>query len=189
MHYSSHMARNPASGRERDTALLVDAAIALFGERGPDAVSLREVAAAAGVNYGLIHQYVGTKDDLLRLALRRVSSDSADRFSSDPVPDTVDRLVGRQGASPSLRLLAWAILMGRSADELMGRSVGLPALAARVGTGDDEARAAVVVAMSLLFGWQLFGDYLTAVIDLPPAAREGAARTVRDEVRRLLGVT
>ena len=182
------MASNPASSRARDTALLVDAAIELFGERGPDAVTLREVAAAAGVNYGLIHQYVGTKDDLLRLALRRVSSDSAERFSADPVTDTIDRLVGREGASASLRLLAWAILMGRSADELMGRSVGLPALAARLGTDDDEARAAVVLAMSLLFGWQLFGDYLTGAIGLPPASRAESAATVRDEVRRLLGV-
>lgn len=181
------MASTPASSRDRDIARLVDAAIELFGDRGPDAVSLREVASAAGVNYGLIHQYVGTKDDLLRLALRRVSAESAERFAADPVPTTVDRLVGREGASASLRLLAWAILMGRSADDLMGRSLGLPALASRLDADEDDARSAVVLAMSLLFGWQLFGDYLTSSIDLSPDGRDASAAAVRDEVRRLLG--
>ena len=58
------------SARERTTEALVAAAMRLFGERGPGAVSLREVAAEAGVNYGLIHQYVGTKDDLLALVIK-----------------------------------------------------------------------------------------------------------------------
>ena len=45
----------------------------LFAARGPSAVSLREIAAHAGVNFGLIHQYIGTKDNLLRLAFQRAS--------------------------------------------------------------------------------------------------------------------
>jgi AcrR family transcriptional regulator len=56
----------------------VEAAIELFSRRGPDAVLLREVATAAGVNYGLIYQYIGTKDDLLRLAFRSVSENTAE---------------------------------------------------------------------------------------------------------------
>src|SRR5437762_7377291 len=68
-------------GREEVIRRLVAAAATLFAEDGPDGVSLRQVAAKAGVNYGLIHQYVGTKDDLLRLVFRSVSESAAGRFA------------------------------------------------------------------------------------------------------------
>jgi TetR/AcrR family transcriptional regulator, regulator of cefoperazone and chloramphenicol sensitivity len=44
--------------------LLRDTALTLFAERGPDAVSLRDVAAAAGVSPGLIVHHFGTKKAL-----------------------------------------------------------------------------------------------------------------------------
>ena len=69
-----------SQARARVIGRLVAAARPLFASRGPSAVSLREVAAAAGVNYGLIYQYVGTKDDLLRSAgsmLRTLDRDVA----------------------------------------------------------------------------------------------------------------
>src|SRR5688500_11297880 len=43
----------------------------LFVERGPAAVSLRDISAEAGVNLGLIHRYVGGKDDVVALVLDR----------------------------------------------------------------------------------------------------------------------
>ena len=180
------MASTSARSRDRDTARLVDAAIDLFGARGPDAVSLREVAAAAGVNYGLIHQYVGSKDDLVRLAIGKVSADAAARFSADPLDATVDRLV-RPGPPPAtLRLLAWSLLVGRGAEDLVGRSLGLQALARRLDDEDDAARTAVVLAMSLLFGWRLFGSYLTESIGLGDDAAAATTDVVRAEVLRLL---
>lgn len=44
---------------------LLAAALELFAERGPAAVSLREVAARAGTNLGLIHRHIGSKRDLV----------------------------------------------------------------------------------------------------------------------------
>ena len=44
---------------------ILRAAAELMAERSPSSVSLREVAARAGVNYGLIHRHYGTKDRLL----------------------------------------------------------------------------------------------------------------------------
>lgn len=41
------------------------AAMELMGSKGPAKVSLREIAAQADVNYGLIHRHFGTKDALL----------------------------------------------------------------------------------------------------------------------------
>ena len=165
------------SAKDRVVHALVEAAIELFGTRGPDAVSLREIAAKAQVNYGLIHHYVGTKDDLISLALRTVSAQSTERFATDDPLDTIHRLVESDPASPSLRLLAWSLLQGRKADDLVGRSQALAALAAQVANTATtvESRQRVVVLMSLLLGWQLFGDYLTESLDLGNDARSSTA--------------
>src|SRR5207248_8155711 len=57
-------------GRDEVVAAVIEAATALFAERGPAAVSLREVAQAADVNLGLIHRHIGSKADLLAAVLR-----------------------------------------------------------------------------------------------------------------------
>src|SRR6185312_146640 len=87
--YASQMAKEmstatstAALGRDEVIRRLVAAAVELFAKEGPDGVALRQVASAAGVNYGLIHQYIGTKDDLLRLVVRSVSEQAAERLST-----------------------------------------------------------------------------------------------------------
>src|SRR3712207_4692738 len=58
-----------AGARRRDKAAtkqaLLDAAVEEFARRGYDAATTREVAAAAGVNEGLIQRYFGGKQGLL----------------------------------------------------------------------------------------------------------------------------
>ncbi len=53
---------------------LLRTATALFADRGVGRVSVREVAGAAGVNVGLVHRYVGTKDELVRATVRWAST-------------------------------------------------------------------------------------------------------------------
>ena len=157
---------------------LLDAATALFGARGPDAVSLREVAAEAGVNYGLIHQYVGSKDDLLRLVCRSVSEQTAAGFAEAADLDAVlDRLSGAApGPSPYTTMLTWALLQGHDAAELLGRSPALSALAERLGHGDEpdhEVSVRIVGAMSLVLGWKLYGPFLRRGVGLGARRRTG----------------
>ena len=57
-------------GRDEVVAAVIDAATTLFAERGPAAVSLREIAQSAGVNLGLIHRHIGSKTDLLIAVLK-----------------------------------------------------------------------------------------------------------------------
>jgi AcrR family transcriptional regulator len=54
------------SARDR----LLDEAMRLFSDRGFDAVTTREICAAAGVNPGAIHYHFGDKDGLYREVLR-----------------------------------------------------------------------------------------------------------------------
>lgn len=52
---------------ERDTtarAQIRDCALKLFGERGPDAVTVRDIAACAGVSPGLVLHHFGSKQGL-----------------------------------------------------------------------------------------------------------------------------
>jgi AcrR family transcriptional regulator len=52
---------------------LVDALIELLGQRSVAAISVRDVAAHAGVNHGLVHRYFGSKEALVRAAVERIS--------------------------------------------------------------------------------------------------------------------
>jgi len=61
----------PARGRTEVRNALLDAAAALFAARGVAAVSVRDVAAHAGVNHGLVHRHFGSKHALFTAVLDR----------------------------------------------------------------------------------------------------------------------
>jgi AcrR family transcriptional regulator len=50
---------------------IIDAALALFGERGFAATRLEDVAVRAGVSKGTVYLYFPTKEDLFRAVLRQ----------------------------------------------------------------------------------------------------------------------
>jgi AcrR family transcriptional regulator len=66
------------SGRER----LIEAAVRLFGRDGFDATSVRAVADEAGVSWGLIRFYFGSKEGLLEAAEERVVEGYLDRVAA-----------------------------------------------------------------------------------------------------------
>ena len=57
----------PAETRER----VLEVAERLFAERGLDAVSIRDIIAAAGANLGAINYHFGTKDGLIEAVFER----------------------------------------------------------------------------------------------------------------------
>ena len=55
----------PAQGkRERAKQRLLEAALAVFGEKGPKAATVREIAKAAGQNVAAIEYHFGGKENL-----------------------------------------------------------------------------------------------------------------------------
>lgn len=60
----------PRGSAEVTRQQVLAAARELFAARGVEAVSVREIAAAAGVNHALVHRYCGTKDEMVREILR-----------------------------------------------------------------------------------------------------------------------
>jgi AcrR family transcriptional regulator len=76
--------------KQRRQRSLIDAANAVFAERGYDAATTREVAERAGCSEGLIHRYFGGKRGLLLAVMESKASAVTAEFSSAlPDRDTV----------------------------------------------------------------------------------------------------
>lgn len=97
--------RHTSQGEERKQQL-VDAAVALFAERGYPATRIADICERAGVAKGLFYWYFPTKHDLfeelvrtMRRRLRR-----AQAAAMDPEADPITRL--RQGTEASVRFIA-----------------------------------------------------------------------------------
>lgn len=104
-------ATRSAERRESRRGALVDAAFAVFMEKGVAASSVDDIVAAAGVAKGTFYLYFQTKDDAINAVAERVV---------DGVARTVETAAATPGLSPVERLLT------------LGRAVG------HVGTEPNE---------------------------------------------------
>ncbi len=177
-------------GRDAVQESILGAAAELFAERGPAAVSLREIAGCAGVNYGLVHRHFGTKDALLRRVLRREANELVQAIAADArngVPMAVtltrhDRLV---------RSLARAALDGVDLGAVWSerpeaaRLVDL--LAGRGGGSTRERRMTAAAAAALVLGWALLENTLLATFGLADLDRAEARRLLERHIARLQG--
>lgn len=84
----------------RNRALILDAARRLIAERGPDAVSTDDIAAAAGVGKGTVFRRFGSRAGLMLVLLDEDEQDHQQAFMFGPPP------LG-PGAAPLDRLLAY----------------------------------------------------------------------------------
>ncbi len=150
----------PAGPDEVRRAVL-DAAAELFAARGVDAVSLRDVAAAAGVNLSLIRRYVGTRDDLVVTVFHHVSEQLAEAVESHPLEG--------QGFSPDtvmgqwVRIAASLAISGRRlepGDEVNPVLAMSETLRTGYGLADDAARVRAAQIVATALGWRIFESYL-----------------------------
>lgn len=136
-------------------------AIVLFAEVGIGAVSVRQVADAAGVNAGLVHRYIGTKDDLVREVVQWASR-NASRLDADGDTGAGTRL------GPYERMLAHLSLEGYDLAELdldfpLTRNLVSDMVAA--GYPDREARLRAVCSLALS-AWGLLAPLAVLAAEL-----------------------
>lgn len=146
---------------------IAEAGHRLFLERSPSAVSVREIATEANVNLGLIHRYVGSKDDVIALVLRRHTARARTAISEiapDDLLRQVAEVVVRHPATG--RLIGGMILDGVDVAELKGE---FPLLESLRGDG-GEVGAALTYALAL--GWEVFGPSLLAATGARPEPDE-----------------
>jgi TetR/AcrR family transcriptional regulator, repressor for neighboring sulfatase len=176
--------RRPAgspSGPDQVRRAVLDAAVALFAQRGVDAVSLRDIAAAADVHVALIIRYIGHREELVAEVFRHVSDQLARAVEENPL--------ATQGFSPDTMMGKWAriaaalVISGRSLESRRDFNPVVTmaqTLMARYGMADEAARlrAAQIVAAAL--GWRIFEAYLVEAAGLDDVPLE----TLRDELAR-----
>ncbi len=158
------------TGRSEVEDALIEAAIDLIADRGPDAISGRDIARRAGVNYGLLHHYFGPKKAIINAALARlresfiadyIESDDGDHLS--PILDLPTRTIR---AFAFAELSRSGIVTRDEEFPILRRELAAMAdqLDAEPGDPDVQSRAAVWIAAQL--GWIVFEDALVGALTL-----------------------
>jgi AcrR family transcriptional regulator len=159
---------------ERSRQQILDAATGLVAERGPDAVTLAQVAVAAGVTRGLVGHYFGSHRGLVREVLRaedarhraRVRAQVADDAGVPYADRMLDVVFATLDDERYLRLWAWSALHPEhgalASDGLAGIAdmveAGLrAALPADRVPSRDRIEAVLLLGMSGAYGYALGG--------------------------------
>lgn len=180
----------PPSAKQLVSDSLLDAAERLFGQRGPNAVTLRDIAAEAGVNFGLLYQYLGTRANLLQAVFERVSERASPALADAPdFAAAIALMRSAHSEEAYARMLAWALLEGhplpvehrdrpatvalfrhaRAALAVGGRTDDGQPDDNATGNGDpDDIACRTLLALVFAFhlGWRLFGPHYLQVFDL-----------------------
>jgi AcrR family transcriptional regulator len=179
-------------GREETKRAVMEAAAELFADRSPSRVTIREIAAKAGVNHALVHRHFGTKKELLRAVIQRGTLEYSERINEINDPAEAFRAGFLFGAEddPAAATLARAVLDG----SLRGRPErAFPGMARHIALLDgaiDATGAAprhavrVIAACAFAFmgGWFILEDWLVPAAGLS----DRDVTQVRDEVANLL---
>ena len=182
-------------GRDEVMASLMDAARDLFAERGPASVSVRDIAARARVNHGLIFRHFGSKEALLKAVMRReaLAFSTAAGDPKDPVA-SVQRLFEENiRREQFIRILAFSILSGTPIQDLYSEEGALGILL--TGVRDQappqspptplsgiDPRVSVAAASAFMKGWLLFEPWVLQAVG---AVGEDVS-VIRKDVGRLL---
>ncbi|MFD0391534.1 TetR/AcrR family transcriptional regulator [Tistrella bauzanensis] len=141
------------------------AADALFAEKGPNAVTVREIAARAEVNHGLVHRHFGSKEALLDAVLdRHMAAFKTALRSAGTIDEAIPVLQAVQQDRPGFaRMMAFLILERRATEDFTRPAGGTADLADIIRSGgpadDDAARAAAAMVTAFSLGWTLFRDF------------------------------
>ncbi|MGH8979358.1 MAG: TetR/AcrR family transcriptional regulator, partial [Acidimicrobiia bacterium] len=158
----------------------------LFAAAGPSHVSVRQIAARAGVNHGLVHYYFGSKDALLAAVLDACADAVAREL--DRADDVTSLMQPGSAVARHARILAHVILDAGDPAAIQHDFPAQRLLVDRFGArghSKAEARARAAQVSALVLGWELFGGFLATASGLPATATQRAAG-LDDAIRRLI---
>jgi len=194
-HEGARPAGTHASKDRREGILTV--AERLFAERGYEHVSVRDVAAAAGVTHPLIYYHWGSKRELLAAVLERNQERVRGLVAGQTDPrETTLAIITSYLAEGRLYLLIMArsFLGGMPVTDWPG---GYPGLEAAISvlraagpvddpTWDEEVRGVVSLVTAMLCGWVLMGEEIMDAAKVRPPQRERAPERLLAAIDALL---
>lgn len=178
---------------------ILAAARELFAARGVDGVSVREIAAKAGVNHALVHRYFGAKSDMVAAILRAEAA--ALSSMGPPHAETDASLASLRSAldyvltdgRTSLLLLIRAEIDGLAPERLLDGAPSRPlaTLQAWLGAHGAATAGAEPRTLAMVLGAAVMG---LAALQPMLSAGAGLGDEDPDEVRRrcvdaLVGIT
>jgi AcrR family transcriptional regulator len=139
-----------AQQRSQTEARILDAARQMFAELGYDRTTIRAVAAAAGVDAGLVMHYYGTKDELFARAAKLPPDELPGGTPREVAEALLTSLAKRLVSEPvaSLAVLRSMLTNADAADRY--RAAGEPLLSqitAAIPSADAELRASLLSAI------------------------------------------
>jgi AcrR family transcriptional regulator len=176
--------RKRPRGAAATKAALIDAFLRLVARRSVASVSVRDVAAAAGVNHGLVHRHFGSKEGLVREAVahlsRLVFADERQGLTARSFAQLAEHpelpiVVARCCLDGPVDLLA---LAAPPAERLAALVEPMRRLLGRLGL-DIEPHVVNGLGTAALLGWFVFRPLLERGYGLPGDADAQVARIVR----------
>jgi AcrR family transcriptional regulator len=171
-------------GKEEVVAAVLAAASELFAEKGPAATSIREVAARAGVNHGLLHRHFGSKRQLLAATLQHLADSSAVLRESGGRPEQLEAAHELQ-----IRVMVRSRLDGFAIEELQERYPSMERFLEQVRSShrdEDQARLLAAHAMALQFGWGLMAPTLRAAFGLNNLSDAEIRQAVAEQIAKII---
>lgn len=184
----------PPKGRTAVEEVLIIAACKMLAEEGPKAMSVRNVAVAAGVNHGQVHHYFGGKRGLIMAAVLRLAQEHFDRAN--------DR-AGESSVPPPLTLAEdsdyWHALVRLILDDDLeaataeiGEGISVPRQVLREITGEKspkkiplKIRSMFATLLAVELGWASLENYALAMSGIDLKDKEKARGYAREIVLTL----
>jgi AcrR family transcriptional regulator len=155
-------------GREKVRSALVASSVELFAERAPHQVTIRDIAEHANVNQALVHEYFGSKEELIKATVRHLAGVRSELLQcASDAAEAMPLMFKFQRQYPAFaRLIASWLLDGRdiaeldleldSIDRLTDQQYG-PGATTRV-----DVRVLGAAMGTLILGSTVFRGYLDA---------------------------
>jgi AcrR family transcriptional regulator len=180
-------------------AAVLDAATMLFATRGPASVSVRDIAAAAGVNHALVHRHFSSKQEVLQAVLERtVQEIAAIAAEITDVHADIGRLFAASAAHEThWRALARALLDGEDPRTLQRDFPTIRRLITLLQSEDQhrrrrrhqpssspspDIRVVVGALCALMLGWLVFEPFLLVATGL----KQGDEEIAREQIVLML---